>query len=396
MNDYEAVVVGAGPAGCAAAYDLAEAGLSVLLVDNKPFPRVKPCAGALTMKSLLRLRYPIHPVVRSVARGFEVRLGGRDGRLMEARQPLAVTTVREELDAYCLERTRARGADFRVIKGLERILEHEDSVGVVTDDGQTIRGGFLVGADGANSSVRRLIGAGAADYVWALEGQCAVAAQGPQVMRFDFGVIADGFGWRFPKADHVNVGLYSRRARPHFGKDELAAYAQSVLGLPAPRRVVGYRLGVGGEGGTPDRPRIFLAGDAAGMTERLLGEGIHNAIVSGQAAARAIIAQSRRGADARAQYHRSLRDLRRDLQLSAALADRFYADQRLGYRLLCAAPTRAALVRGCAAGKTLEEIVRSAPLAPFYPIPASQTVVGFEQARANRVHMDHVNVDDLL
>ena len=61
---WDAIVVGAGPAGCAAAYDLAVAGQSVLLVDKSEFPRPKACAGGLTIKAVKALRYSIDPVVR--------------------------------------------------------------------------------------------------------------------------------------------------------------------------------------------------------------------------------------------------------------------------------------------------------------------------------------------
>jgi flavin-dependent dehydrogenase len=61
---WDAIVVGAGPAGCAAAYDLAALGRRVLLLDRAAFPRPKACAGGLTMKAVRALRYPIDPVVR--------------------------------------------------------------------------------------------------------------------------------------------------------------------------------------------------------------------------------------------------------------------------------------------------------------------------------------------
>ena len=71
---WDAIVVGAGPAGCAAAYDLAAAGQSVLLLDKNDFPRPKACAGGLTSKAVQALRYSIDPVVRKVVR--RVRLEG--------------------------------------------------------------------------------------------------------------------------------------------------------------------------------------------------------------------------------------------------------------------------------------------------------------------------------
>src|SRR4051794_2789227 len=70
----DVIIVGAGPAGCAAAYDLAAAGLSVQLLDKKQFPRVKACAGALTMKTIRALRYSVLPVIRHICHDFQVGL----------------------------------------------------------------------------------------------------------------------------------------------------------------------------------------------------------------------------------------------------------------------------------------------------------------------------------
>src|ERR1700761_5250273 len=88
---WDAMVVGAGPAGCAAAYDLAAAGLSVLLLDHKDFPRAKACAGGLTSKAVQALRYSIDPVVRKVI--GRIRLEGSssssaDTVLLKSRQPI--------------------------------------------------------------------------------------------------------------------------------------------------------------------------------------------------------------------------------------------------------------------------------------------------------------------
>lgn len=68
MIAWDAIVVGAGPAGRAVAYDLATDGAKVLLVDQPSFPRPKRCAGGLTIKTLKRLRYFVAPVLHSVVR----------------------------------------------------------------------------------------------------------------------------------------------------------------------------------------------------------------------------------------------------------------------------------------------------------------------------------------
>ena len=114
---WDAIVVGAGPAGCAAAYDLAAAGQSVLLVDKRDFPRPKACAGGLTIKAVKALRYSIEPVVET---GGSTRPAGGWSRLsssLKSREPICVMTVRAELDEYCLGKTIAAGACFRRICG---------------------------------------------------------------------------------------------------------------------------------------------------------------------------------------------------------------------------------------------------------------------------------------
>src|SRR6185437_7801487 len=64
--DYDILIAGAGPAGCAAAYDLARAGKRVLLLDRRSFPRPKACACGLTRKTLKALRYSVDPVIERV------------------------------------------------------------------------------------------------------------------------------------------------------------------------------------------------------------------------------------------------------------------------------------------------------------------------------------------
>ncbi|MEO6922249.1 MAG: FAD-dependent oxidoreductase, partial [Bryocella sp.] len=66
MLSLDILIVGAGPAGCAAAFDLARAGVRVVLLDKRNFPRHKACACGLTRKTLSVLRYSVDPVVERV------------------------------------------------------------------------------------------------------------------------------------------------------------------------------------------------------------------------------------------------------------------------------------------------------------------------------------------
>ena len=137
MERFDAVVVGAGPAGAATAIRLARGGAHVLLADRAHFPRDKPCGGGLTGRAVRELPVDVTPVVEDVVRTFEVRLGYRKRFERRSEAPLVLMTRRRRLDAFLAEQAAAAGADFRdgvTVEGL-----------AVGPDGATIRiGGSAV------------------------------------------------------------------------------------------------------------------------------------------------------------------------------------------------------------------------------------------------------------
>jgi flavin-dependent dehydrogenase len=274
-------------------------------------------------------------------------------------------TVRAEFDDYCLKRTVERGAEFAVIPHIHAITQTTDGVAVETAAG-TLHGGYVIGADGANSVVRRLVpGFPAPIHGFAIEAQVPVSD--PPPMEFDFGVAEFGYGWLFPKRDHVNVGLYTNAPDVRLSRAALEQYARAKLGSAALDHVVGHRIGLHGWDGKCAEDRVLLVGDAAGLVDPLLGEGIHNAVVSGQAAAQAISSATDAGIEAATAYHTLLQPMLHDLREAYGAATRFYHHIGIGYRVLRFAFVRSALMKAYARGLTFSSARRRFLVLPFLP-----------------------------
>jgi flavin-dependent dehydrogenase len=176
------------------------------------------------------------------------------------------------------------------------------------------------------------------------------AGDGPHDLVFDFAPIAGGYGWLFPKGDHINVGVggFVPKDGPAAANAEgtacenvtrglLESYTRQKLGVElndVQAHVSGQHLGLGGHGYVP-RGRVLLAGDAAGLVDPLTGEGIFSAIKSGQAAAGALMACGDAAtASLSAAYAESLRDLQAALLFSRDAAKTFYREPARGFRVV--------------------------------------------------------------
>ncbi len=364
MKIWDAVVVGAGPAGCACAYDLASAGKSVLLLDKSDFPRPKACAGGLTMKTVRALRFSIEPVIQQKV--DRILLESRDSSRIPVgrRRSICVMTVRAELDAFCLTKTIEAGAVFQRIRRIDSIAHDEEKVVVTAADG-VLHARFLVGADGANSQVRTMCSeGGTSEAGWfrkglAIEANLRRDAHKDDLV-FDFSPVMSGYGWIFPKRDHVNIGLYCIDAEEVLNRSRLSTYITQQFGDDVKTEdFAGQYVGFGAAKHSAKNDRIFLVGDAGGFVDPLTGEGIYGAVMSGQAAASAICAQLNHRATARETFISRTKDLRENLQIAERIATSFYADPQRGFRVMKNPLLRYAVLKNYADGLQLTGLLRT-------------------------------------
>jgi geranylgeranyl reductase family protein len=359
MEIWDAIVVGAGPAGCACAYDLAAAGRSVLLLDKAVFPRRKACAGGLTTKTVRALRYSVEPVVKQTIHRMVLKDRDASRIPVQSRKSICVMTVREELDAYCLAKTVGAGAGFERIAEMQSIAQDADGVTVTTKAG-VFQARFLIGADGVNSQVRRMSG----DAGWFRKGLAIEAVLGRDASRddqvFDFAPVSRGYGWVFPKGDHLNIGLYSAQGDV-LNRRVLADYIEQYFGTGAEvQSYIGQYVGFGAAQQQGEQGRIFLVGDAGGFVDPLTGEGIYGAVISGQAAAAAVGAAYDGKESAADAFSRLTAGLRQNLRIAERLAVSFYANPKRGCNAMKVPLLRNAILKSYAEGLNLAGLIRVA------------------------------------
>lgn len=276
------LVVGAGPAGCAAALAARRRApaLRVLVVDSARFPRDKVCAGAITGGGLfemeragLELRVP-HGVVARAA----IQLEGRTHRVPLPRA--AAVVRRREWDADLLEQVRAAGAE--VVEGSPLVaLRLGPGGGEALAGSRPIAFRAAVAADGAAGPSRRLLGLPAGRRVPLREA--TVEARADPELLFDLDAGVPGYAWRFPGASggEESVGLYSLEPLPD-GSERLRRWLEGAAAgrTPSPRP---WSIRVFDPSGPAGLGPVLLAGEALGV-DPLAGEGIRYALWSGRVA----------------------------------------------------------------------------------------------------------------
>ncbi|KQS69027.1 geranylgeranyl reductase [Modestobacter sp. Leaf380] len=295
VESFDVVVVGGGPAGAAAALAARRHGASVLVLDRSGFPRDKVCGDGVAPEALDVLA-ALGVDVDAVTDGYpavpRLRLTSPSGRTVERtmHRP-AVVVPRAVLDGRVLDAALAAGAQFRR-HTVRRVTSGPDGVDV---DG-VLTAGVLVGADGAESVVRRALGIAPNRpdrLAIALRGYAPAGDPGVQVIttteqRWP------AYAWSFPIGDgRANVG-YGELVSGGATRAGLLEGLHRLLPGVEPTGLRAHRLPL--STGRPRLPdgRVLLAGDAQSLINPMTGEGIFYAVLSGAFAG----AAAAHGADA--------------------------------------------------------------------------------------------------
>lgn len=335
LDSYDVIVVGAGPAGCAAAAAVAQAGpgLAVLVVDRAEFPRDKACGDGIAYEvtdELSRLGFDVARVFHGTAEVDRLALRSPNGVLVHRQMRHRVRVVpRQVFDARLVEDVRRRGIQVR--RHSVRAVE-VGPAGVRLDGSLLAR--VVIGADGAESVVRRsrVREPWPRGFAGPRPGRAALAIRGyapepPEFAGSQFITMTGrhwpAYAWSFPLGDgRANVGYGELLGPRPLSRAELLAQLHSLLpGLAEPAELRAHRLPLSSGRPPIGNGPVLLAGDAQSMINPFTGEGIFYAVVSGALAGRAAAQALTSGADAGASYRALTRQrLGRHLRHTTTLA----------------------------------------------------------------------------
>lgn len=331
------LVIGAGPAGAAAAIEARAAGSDVIVIDRATFPRDKCCGDGLTtgaLRQLEELGIDV-PSLASTSVVDSVVLVGPDRRSREFPLPrgvglFAAVTRRRELDAALVATARQSGADVRehtsvvAIEDLAPVGRTGAMVTVESDHKRySIVADHVVAADGMWSPTRRLLGVNEPGYrgTWHAFRQyftnVGARARSELIVWFEPDLLP-GYVWSFPLGDgSANVGFGILRDRCHRVQD-MGKLWPDILARPHVREVLGP------DAEPEDRHTawpipadlghlplssgcVLFAGDAAAATDPLTGEGIGQALETGRLAVQSIVEAGADATEAAARYEKDLK-----------------------------------------------------------------------------------------
>ncbi len=413
----DVIVVGAGPAGATAARALALGGVRVQLLERSTFPRSKPCGGAVSLRALGRFPYLEAALERIPTRRIsKLYLEGPAGRgvTIESPEPAVLTIRRIEFDHLLATLAVEAGVDLREGATVCQAAVRPRGGELTSRDGRVFRSPIVIAADGVNSVVARRLGFNrgwrastvALDMMEETPTE-TLRSTHPDVLWVHYGYQGShGYAYVFPKQAHVNVGVgyllsYFRREiteRPYELQRrfiEELCQRDALSGASSRETFTPYLLPVGGPLPETARGRVLLVGDAGGFVNGFTAEGIYHAMVSGDLAARTVLAERTRAGgssgalsdlDLRPYESRWRREIGTELRDSVLLREYVFGRHGRVDRMVDGAarnPSTARFVARYAAGTLSYAQIRRRMVAR-YPLLAFRVAASYVQSLGRR------------
>lgn len=294
MNHFDVAIIGSGPSGATAAFNLAKKGLKTVIIEKETLPRYKTCGGGFVFRGRKDLPFDISEVIESEFYTIDVYLGKKLHFKTQREDPTITMIMRDAFDNLIVKKAKELGVLLLEDNKLKS-LDFKDEKVILTTSKDIISANFVIAADGALSPTSKMAGwlEDTRKLIPALEYEVEVPeedfARLKDEVRFDIDAIPYGYAWNFPKKNHLSIGVATFKR----SKINLKEYYQEYLKTIGVSTILkesqhGFQIPVAPRTDGFVKNRVFLIGDAAGFADPITAEGISNAIHSGVLIAEAI------------------------------------------------------------------------------------------------------------
>ena len=337
MNSFDVAIIGSGPAGASAAFELAKSGISTVIIEKEILPRYKTCGGGLVFRGRNNMPFDVSSVVEKEFYEVDTYFANTPFKFTTNRdQPIVSMIMRDAFDNLIVEKAKENGVtllqNHKVL-----YISFGDIQTIHTSEGD-VRAKFIIAGDGALSPVSKMAGwKETRNVIPALEYEVEVTSADferlSKNVRFDVDVIPLGYGWCFPKKNHlsIGVGVFVKTKQKIDLKKYYAEYLK-ILGINEiiSEEAHGFVIPVSPRTDTFVQKNVFLIGDAAGFADPIVAEGISNAILSGVLAAKSIIESNLDAVQASKLYHEKLENsILPEIRTGVILSKFFYEKRTL-------------------------------------------------------------------
>ncbi len=315
----EVLIIGGGPAGSSAGISLIKEKIDCLLIDKSIFPREKLCGGLITEVGIKELRnLGINIDSNVFYKPTTIRFFDGYKRIFEYESEADFAVVdRYVFDKILIDEYISLGG--KTILGEKIIKIDLVDRNALTDKGTIINYKYLIGADGANSLVKKLINKKKNELAFC----CEVYAEKESIDKYPsdginviFNKIPIGFGWVFERHDKSAIGIGGLIDN----NKEVLRLMSEIYKVPDNIRIKGAFVPYGKLPHVCSNDRVFLIGDAGGYVDPILGEGISLAILSGRKITRVL-----KSIDKKKAYINEFKDFKRIVQYGNLYQKIFFA-----------------------------------------------------------------------